>query len=130
MEEPITPSHLIVGHRILNLPDDLSFVCDLDDDEFTLNAIQVTHRVKHLNNVLNHFWKRWRKEYLSGLREAHAYVARKHSDHGNPHVTVGDIVIVSDDSLPRGQWKLGNCARAPQGNGWYGKGCHSQDSLQ
>ena len=107
MEEPITPSHLIVGHRILNLPDDLSFVCDLDDDEFTLNAIQVTHRVKHLNNVLNHFWKRWRKEYLSGLREAHAYVARKHSDHGNPHVTVGDIVIVSDDSLPRGQWKLG-----------------------
>ena len=28
MEEPITPSHLIVDHRILNLLDDLSFVCD------------------------------------------------------------------------------------------------------
>lgn len=44
MEEPITPLHLIIGHRILNLPDDLNYVCDLYDDEFIFdtNQLQVT----------------------------------------------------------------------------------------
>ena len=64
MEEPITPSHLIIGRRILNLPNNLDGGCDLDDDDFTLNTNQVSSGVKHLNQVLNHFWKRWRTEYL------------------------------------------------------------------
>lgn len=47
MEEPITPSHLVVGRQILSLPDNLDYVCDdLDDEEFTLDA---TSRVRHLN---------------------------------------------------------------------------------
>jgi len=59
MEEPITPSHLIIGRRILDLPDNLDYVCDLNDNEFTLDTSQATNRVKHLNHVLNHFWKWW-----------------------------------------------------------------------
>ena len=27
--------------------------------------------------------------------------------HGNPQVSVGDVVIVHDEGLPRGFWKLG-----------------------
>ena len=46
-EEPITPSHLIVGCRILNLPDNLDSVCDLNDNEFTIDSNQVNNRVKH-----------------------------------------------------------------------------------
>ena len=53
VEEPITPSHLIVGRQILNLPDNLDYVCDLNDDEFTLDTNRATNRVKHLNHVLN-----------------------------------------------------------------------------
>ena len=59
MEEPITPSHLVMGHRILNLPDNINYLSDLDDEEFVLTKGQVLRRVKHLNNVLNHFWRRW-----------------------------------------------------------------------
>lgn len=103
MEEPLTPSHLITGHR----PDDLHHACDLDDDEFTLDSKQVKNRVKHLNNVLNHFWKRWHTEYLSHLREVHAHFSKRHSDDSNSPILVGEIVIVKDDHLPRGQWKLG-----------------------
>ena len=55
MEEPITPSHWIVGRRILNLPDKLDHVCDLNNSEFTLDTNRATKRVKHLNHVLNHF---------------------------------------------------------------------------
>ena len=36
-EEPLTPSHLIVGRRILNLPDHLSHLEDIRDEEISLN---------------------------------------------------------------------------------------------
>ena len=107
MEEPITPSHLIVGRRILNLPDNLDYVCDLSDSEFTLNTNHATKRVKHLNHVLNHFWKRWRTEYLSSLREVHAHISRRSPGDSNSQISVGEIVIVKDEHLPRGLWKLG-----------------------
>lgn len=107
MEEPLTPSHLVIGRRILSLPDNLNYVCDLDDEEFTLDSKQVSSRVRHLNNVLNHFWRRWRTEYLSCLREVHAHSARRRQSEGNSSVSAGDVVIVKDDHLPRGHWKLG-----------------------
>ena len=61
--------------------------------------------MKHIAGILNHFWKRWRSEYLSELRESHCYVAKKTSR--SPRVTEGDVVIVHDDALPSGHWKLG-----------------------
>ena len=81
------------------------YVCDPDDEDFEVNASQLTRRMKHLSNVLNHFWSRWRSEYLNELRESHRYVAKKNSR--SPHVTKGDVVIVQYDALPRGFWKLG-----------------------
>ena len=50
-EEPLTPSHLIVGRRILNLPDHLSHLEEIGDEEFSLNPTQLTRRMKHLANV-------------------------------------------------------------------------------
>ena len=37
-EEPLTPSHLIVGRRLLSLPDHLSYVHDTQDEDFEVNA--------------------------------------------------------------------------------------------
>ena len=104
IEEPLTPSHLIVGRRILNLPDHIG---DLDDEEFSTDSVQLTKRVKHLNNTLNHFWNRWRTEYLNELREAHGHHMRKSSTIEKSTLSVGDVVIVHDEQLPRGLWKLG-----------------------
>ena len=116
MEEPLTPSHLIVGRRILNLPDHLSYMCDLDDSEFTLDTNQATNRVKHLNNILNHFWNRWRREYLSELREVHSNIAKNHPKGvGRSQIAIGDIVIIHDDQLPRGLWKLGKIQEVMRG---------------
>ena len=106
LDEPVTPSHLIVGRRLLSLPDNLDYLCDLDDEEFTLDKNQVTSRVRHLNNLLNHFWKRWRTEYLSCLREVHSQLSRK-TQGDSSVIAVGDVVIVKDEQLPRGHWKLG-----------------------
>ena len=65
LEEPMTPSHLLYGCRLLSLPENLSYCEPLDDKDFELTPTQMTKRVKHLNNVLNHFWKCWRQEYLT-----------------------------------------------------------------
>ncbi len=95
MEEPLTPSHLIVGRRIHNLPDHLGQ--DLEGEEFTLDASQLTRRMKCLASVLNHFWCRWRSKYLTELREVHAYTARKQSKSQHSSVSVGKLVVVHDE---------------------------------
>lgn len=104
-EEPLTPSHLLIGHRVLNLPDYLGYVCDPGDEDFDLDSTQLTKRMKHLSNTINHFWKRWRNEYLAELRESHKHLLGKAC--GAPNVAVGDMVIVHDEGLPRSFWKLG-----------------------
>ena len=104
-EEPLTPSHLLIGRRVLNLPDNLSHMCDPGDGDYEINSTQLTRRMRHLSNILNHFWKRWRTEYLAELRESHKHLLGK--SRGNPQISVGDMVIVHDDSLPRSFWKLG-----------------------
>jgi hypothetical protein len=104
-EEPLTPSHLLIGHRVLSLPDHLGHLCDPGDEDFDIDSSQLNKRMKHLSNTLNHFWKRWRSEYLAELRESHKHLLKK--SRGNPAVSVGDVVIVHDESLPRSFWKLG-----------------------
>ena len=49
VEEPLTPSHLLVGKRILSLPDHISCAWDSDDDEFTPDSARLTRQAKHLN---------------------------------------------------------------------------------
>ena len=105
MEEPPTPSHLLIGRRVLNLPDNLGYILDSDDDEFVIDANQLDRRVKHLSNILNQFSKRWRTEYLMELRESHRQTNPGGSS--QPAIEVGDVVVVHDESLPRGPWKLG-----------------------
>lgn len=64
-EQPLTPSHLIMGRRVMNLPSlesDDSF-----EDEFKITKEELRDRMKHLTVLLNHFWKRWRNEYLIEL---------------------------------------------------------------
>ena len=107
LEEPLTPSHLLVGQQLLNLPDYLGYVCDPGDEDFEVNDSQQLKRImKHLASVLGHFWRRWRTEYLNELRECHRYSTAKKA-HLHPTVSLGDIVIIHDDTLPRGFWKLG-----------------------
>ena len=115
VEEPLTSSHLLVGRRILNLPDHLGHLDNLDDEDFSVDPILLTRRVKHLNSLLNHFWNRWRSEYLAELRESHYHSTQKTSDRKHPGLSVGEVVIVHDEHLPRGLWKLGRIQETLKG---------------
>ena len=112
-EEPLTPSHLLVGHRILSLPDNLSYL-ELDDD-FEVIDLLTQRRAKHLNSVLNHFWRKWSKEYLLELRESHQH---QRPSKGSSPISIGDMVLVHDQAHPRGQsgkdisWERWPCLRS------------------
>ena len=103
LEEPLTPSHLLVGRRVVNLPDILSYQGDIQDSNFELNPAELSKRVKHLNNALNQFWRCWRQEYLIELREAHRFGSTGTS--GTP-VALNELVMLHEEGLPRGFWRL------------------------
>ena len=102
LEEPLTPSHLLVGRRLLSFPDDLTYLED-DDPDFELTSESLQRRVRHLNSVINHFWQRWSREYLLELRESHRHQA---ASKNSPPINVGDVVLLEDRDKPRGFWRL------------------------
>ena len=51
-------------------------------------------------HMINQFWKRWKTEYLTALREHH-----RTTGSNSQTIRVGDIVQVHDD-CPRARWKL------------------------
>ena len=106
-----------MGRRILSLPDPdhIGYLCDLDDEEFTTDSVQLTRRVKY-QNTLNHFWNRWRTEYLNELREAHRHSMSKTHPAEKPSLSVGDVVIVHCERLPRSLWNLGRIQELLKGH--------------
>jgi hypothetical protein len=59
--------------------------------------------------LANHFWKRWLKEYIPALQE------RQKWHRVRRNATVGDIVLLVDEGLPRGKWLLGRIVKAIPG---------------
>ena len=58
VEEPLIPPYLLIGRRVLNLTDHLSYLCDPEDENFDVDSTPLIKRTKHLNKILNHFRKR------------------------------------------------------------------------
>ena len=81
--EPLTPWHLLIGLRVLTLPDHHGYLCDPGDKDFDIDATQLTRTMRYLSGTLNHFW---RSEYLAELRESHRYLLKK--SRGDPHISV------------------------------------------
>ena len=104
LDEPLTPSHLLTGRRILSLPD-----LPIGNEEDYLpqpSQDELTRRMNHLNRILEHFWTRWKREYLLELRNAHRYHGSSQRTADSP-IAVGDIVIIHDENQPRGLWRMG-----------------------
>lgn len=98
---PLTPSHLLYGRRINSVIYPLQ---DTEDENQDCNNLGTHKRLKREVNrrfqLIEHFTKRWRQEYLTSLREFHRI-----SGNNAQTIKVGDIVQVHDDS-PRTTWKI------------------------
>lgn len=98
VEEPLTPLHLLVGYRIMTLPDHSV----PDDPDYSPRTF--TRRMDHLAKALGRFWWRWKREYLLEFREFHRSQAK-----GGIAYTLerGEVVTMYDEGHPRGLWRLG-----------------------
>ena len=93
-EEPLTPYHLLYGRR-------LNSVVSLSNN---LRGV-ANNRKEHVKQVINHFWNRWRNEYILELREHYKKKSRNHNKDLN--INIGDIILVVDEKQPRSCWRLG-----------------------
>ena len=96
-EEVLTPYHLIHGTRIHSLPEVLE-----PEEEFGENSATYTRRHKYQTKKLQHFWKRWQREYLTALRESH-----ENKTAGKGISPKEGDVVVHEDGVKRGLWKMG-----------------------
>ena len=66
-----------------------------------------------MDKLLDHFWSRWKKEYLNILRDSQR--------NGQGRIissipNVNDIVIIHDEKLPRQLWRLGRIVKILHSN--------------
>ncbi|KAG1674653.1 hypothetical protein GQR58_015022 [Nymphon striatum] len=66
-----------------------------------VDALTMMMRWKQVQYLTNLFWRRWLNEYLLLLQRRQKWVARQEN------LKIGDIVLMADNRLPRGQWPLG-----------------------
>ena len=109
--EPLTPSHLLTGRRLLSIPDE-SIVAEEESSEVEI----LTRRQRYVTSLLSYFWSRWKREYVVELREHHR-VLQKGAVSNSPSVEIGDIVTVMEEGKSnRGMWKLGKVLEVCPGN--------------
>ena len=90
--EPLTPNHLIMMKSTIITPPPGNF------DATDLYARKRWRQVQQLTNM---FWDRFRKEYLLNLQHRQKWTKT------NRNITVGDIVLLKEDDVFRGNWRMG-----------------------
>lgn len=88
---PLTPSHFLIGRPITSVPDP-------DVTHIKENRLSLYQR---LQQIVQNFWVRWSKEYISELQQRTKWKQQQ------KNVKVGTVVLIKEDNLPPSSWKLG-----------------------
>ena len=88
--EPLTPNHLLTMKSRILLP---------PPGQFQRADLYLVKRWRRVQYLVNQFWLRWRKEFLSTLQE------RPKWNKPRRNMRVGDIVLIKDDNVPRNLWR-------------------------
>lgn len=89
---PLTPGHFIIGRPITS-------VVDQDVVDVPTGRLPNFQRAQQ---VIQHFWKRWQKEYLAQLQNRW-----KWKDGRGAPPAIGALVILKEDYAPPCLWRLG-----------------------
>ena len=99
-EEPLTLNHFLIQRPYSSLP----------TGNFGDQQPASFKNWKHVQQLMNHVWRRLIKEYLPTLLKR-----RKWTDNNQPPLKVGDVVWVLKDLTPRGIWPLGRVVETSPG---------------
>lgn len=88
---PLTPGHFLIGRPLTSLPQQ-----DLQD--YSTSSLKRFQRVEQLRQ---HFWSRWSKEYVSELQQRTKWRSCKDT------LKLGTLVVIKEENLPPLKWRLG-----------------------
>ena len=90
-DEPyLCPNHLLLGRASARAP----------SGPF-LQAASLRQRFSLVQTIIDSFWKRWIREYFPSL------IIRPKWHTARRNLRVGDVVIIQDENIARGKWRMG-----------------------
>ena len=92
----LTPALLVLNRNLGEIPE---YSCQ------NLKA-SLSQRYRYLQRLQQHFWSRWLKEYIPRLTMRQKWLQKE------TPLKPNDVVLVSDDGLPRGKWIIGKIENA------------------
>jgi hypothetical protein len=96
----LTPGHFLIGESLTAIPEP-------DITELKANRLS---RWQLVQQLYQHFWRRWSGEYLSRLQQRPKWL-RHRAD-----IRVNDMVIIKDERFPPLKWKLGRVMEIQPGD--------------
>ena len=102
---PVTPTHLAIRRSLNQLP-------DVQEDGPESSNKKIMDRYLYLQRLFNHYWNRWKQEYL------HQLTVRSKWHKDEPPVQVEDIVLVSEDNVSCVKWPLARVEDVHPGRDW------------
>lgn len=87
---PLTPAHFLIGKTLTCIPDQ-------DLQNLPVNRL---NKVQYTQVLMQHFWKRWSKEYINELQQ------RKKWSTGCPNLKLNDLVLIKEDNISPLNWLM------------------------
>lgn len=97
---PLTPSHFLIGRPLIAIP---------DNDCRNLPENRLSH-YQRIQQIVQHFWTRWAKEYVSELQ------CRTKWKLQGPSIKEGALVVIKEDNVPPLKWVLGRISKVYRGS--------------
>ena len=89
--ECLTPGHFLIGGPLVAVP----------EPDLTHLKVNRLSRWQRAQQMFQHFWRRWSKEYLHSLQQRRKWTQKERN------IDIGDLVLVKDDNLPPLKWSMG-----------------------
>ena len=87
----------------------------IDDTNFDISSEQCSSCLKYIQKLLDHYWSRFRKEYLQELSEQQWYSQWKFKT--DESLLIDDVVKIKDENYtPRNQWRQGRIINVVTGS--------------
>jgi len=99
-EEALTPNHFLLGVSSPTL-------VPVNNQNKTLVS---TRNWRTTQTLIDHFWKRWVKEYLPTLTRRSKWLEPQNT------IEVGSLVVIADSKMPRGCWPKGRIVNTYPGS--------------
>ncbi|GFX04548.1 integrase catalytic domain-containing protein [Trichonephila clavipes] len=87
----LTPGHFIIRRPLTSIP----------EPNYTDSNNSFVTRWQQIQKLVEQFWKRWHKEYLTRLQQRPKRLLT------TKNFQVNDLCLIKDDNLPPPRWKMG-----------------------